>query len=116
VPLAQRARIVRWKPSAASPVRHIYQSYLNLGMLADAAENEVYTMRGEQSPQHDHDPDGHGRWSAEPARGRQSDPDDLRKLMQVRAINALLRTQAKELRLYWDTPEKDVERTQGPPD
>lgn len=88
---------------------HLYQTYLNLGMLADATENDVYseseakkllTTIGALMDKVD----------KQLARVAESatDAEDKKKLDQVRELTALLRTQARELRAYWDTPEKDT--------
>jgi len=89
---------------------HLYQSYLNIGMLADAVENEVYT-------------DGEAKKllatvtslmdtvDVQLTRLNEAieDAEDRKRLAQVRQLTALLRAQAKELRGYWDVPAKDVE-------
>ena len=89
---------------------HLYQTYLNLGLLADAAEKGVYN-----------DADARKMLAmltalietvdqqlVKFARGGM-EPDDRRKLERVRGLTALLRTQASELRAYWDTPATDKE-------
>ncbi|MBL8800163.1 MAG: hypothetical protein JNM56_40145 [Planctomycetia bacterium] len=89
---------------------HLYQSYLNIGMLADAVENEVYT-------------DGEAKKllatvtslmdtvDVQLTRLNEAieDAEDRKRLGQVRELTALLRAQARELRGYWDVPAKDVE-------
>jgi len=89
---------------------HLYQSYLNIGMLADAVENEVYT-----------DVEAKKLLGTVTAlmetvdlqltrlNDTLDDAEDRKRLIQVRQLAGLLRTQAKELRGYWDVPAKDVE-------
>lgn len=89
---------------------HLYQSYLNIGMLADAVENEVYTdaeakkLLGTVTALMD-------TVDLQLTRLNESitDAEDQKRLGQVRQLTALLRIQAKELRGYWDVPAKDVE-------
>jgi hypothetical protein len=87
---------------------HLYQTYLNIGLLADAVEGEVYevaeakTMLAtvvnltsaveEQLVQ---------------LAKQDVDGDDKKLVEQARQIAALLQTQTKELKGYWDTKDKD---------
>jgi hypothetical protein len=89
---------------------HLYQSYLNIGMLADAAENDVYG-----------DEDSRKLLTTILAWMKNVDQqlailaeanleaEDQKKVAQVRQLTGLLRTQAEELRAYWETPEADKE-------
>src|SRR5262249_15611171 len=84
---------------------HLDQTYLNIGLLADATEKDAYS-----------DEDARKIlttitvWvdNIDQQLGRLSDagidPEDQKKIAQVRSLTGLLRTQAKELRAYWDTP------------
>jgi hypothetical protein len=89
---------------------HLYQSYLNIGMLADAVENEVYTdaeakrLLGTVTSLMD-------TVDLQLTRLNEAldDAEDRKRLTQVRQLTGLLRTQAKELRGYWDVPAKDME-------
>jgi hypothetical protein len=88
---------------------HLYQSYLNIGLLADAAENDVYS-----------DADAKKllatilAWmdniDGQLTRLTESglDPDNQKSVARVRQVAALLRTQARELRAYWDTADSDT--------
>jgi hypothetical protein len=88
---------------------HLYQTYLNLGMLADATENDVYSESEAKnllktvSALMDKVDIQLGR-----VLESSTDPEDKKKLEQVRDLTKLLRAQARELRAYWDTPEKDT--------
>jgi hypothetical protein len=88
---------------------HLYQTYLNLGMLADTTENDVYSESEAKnllktvSALMDRVDIQLGR-----VLESSTDPEDKKKLEQVRDLTKLLRAQAKELRAYWDTPEKDT--------
>jgi hypothetical protein len=83
---------------------HLYQSYLNIGLLADARESEVYTQAQAE------------KLLDSVARMLESGDGELARLLKdglkdedkedverARQLNALLRTQARELKLYWHT-------------
>jgi hypothetical protein len=87
---------------------HLYQSYLNIGLLADGVEGEVYT------------PDQARKLLATvaglmdaverqlarlPSAGL--GPAERRHIARTSDVLALLRTQAKELRAYWDSGKKE---------
>jgi hypothetical protein len=86
---------------------HLYQSHLNIGLIADAVEKDLYTA-------------DQGRKLLEGIAGlldavgkklqrlpRDTLPADEHKYLEsARAIEKLLRTQIDELRKYWDTGEK----------
>jgi hypothetical protein len=88
---------------------HLYQTYLNLGMLADATDGDVYNESDAKNLLKtitvlmDKVDTQLGR-----VLESSTDPEDKKKLEQVRDLTKLLRVQAKELRAYWDTPEKDT--------
>lgn len=89
---------------------HLYQSYLNIGMLADAAENEVYGADDAKKllttilAWMDNVDQQLVRLAE-----TNLEPDDKKRVTQVRQLTTLLRTQAKELRAYWDVPESDAD-------
>ncbi len=89
---------------------HLYQSYLNIGMLADATENEVYNSDDAKKLL-----STILAWMENVDQQLQRlaavtlEPDDQKKVGQVRELTTLLRMEAKELRAYWDTPETDME-------
>lgn len=84
----------------------LHQSYLNIGLLADAVENETYTeaearkLLGTIVSLMD---------AAEKQieQGAKTDlaAEDAKKLARGREVLILLRAQASELRAYWDTQE-----------
>ncbi len=88
---------------------HLYQTYLNLGLLADATENDVYseteakrlltTLSGMMDTV-----DQQLTRVLETV----TDPEDQKRLTRVRQLTTLLRTQARELKAYWDTPEANA--------
>jgi hypothetical protein len=88
---------------------HLYQTYLNLGMLADATDGDVYNESDAKNLLKtitvlmDKVDTQLGR-----VLEASTDPEDKKKLEQVRDLTKLLRAQARELRAYWDTPEKDT--------
>jgi len=93
---------------------HLYQSYLNIGFLADAAENEVYSLAEARKLLTT-------VVSLIDTVERQLvrlpeaalDADDARKLARIRQVVVLLRTQTQELRACWDTPETQKATRQG---
>jgi hypothetical protein len=87
---------------------HLYQSYLNLGLLADAVESEVYTREqardmlatiGSTMDTVD----------KQLARIPPSHLGDAEKkhLERVHELLALLKTQTRELKAYWDTEKQE---------
>jgi len=89
---------------------HLYQSYLNIGMLADAAENDVYSTDDAKKLLTTilawmDNVDGQLVRLAD----ANLEPDDQKRVTQVRQLTTLLRAQAKELRAYWEAPESDAE-------
>ncbi len=87
---------------------HLYQTYLNVGLLADAVDGEVYdkdearglldTVAGlttELEQQLD-------RVSRQTVKA-----DEKKTLEQARQVTASLRTQMRELRSYWEKGDKD---------
>lgn len=87
---------------------HLHQGYLNIGLLADAQENDAYEPADAKKVLGNvlallDNVDQQIRRLAK----NSLDDDDRKRLAQATAISALLRLQAKELGAYWDTPEKD---------
>jgi hypothetical protein len=86
---------------------HLYQSFLNLGLLADAREREVYT---EQEAEKLLDSVVRMIESVDRRLGQLSDDgfkeEDREAVEQARELSGLLRTQARELRAYWQTGDK----------
>jgi len=96
-----------WKALGGLTRAHLYQNYLSIGMLADAVEEDLYTV-------------AQGRTyltsltqimeeveldlSRLPETGLR--PEERQVLGKVREVLVLLRAQTRELRAYWDTGEK----------
>jgi hypothetical protein len=87
---------------------HLYQTYMNLGLLADAVEKEVYTpatgrkLLEEVTTLTDAVEQQLARVPEEALTA-----EERRSLERVYRVLTLLRTQAKELRLYWDTEAEE---------
>jgi hypothetical protein len=86
---------------------HLYQTYLNLGLLADAVENEVYTP--DQGKKLLDEINGlmdtaERQLSQVPPAALK--PEERKALERVRAVHAQLRAQSKELRAYWDSEDE----------
>jgi hypothetical protein len=87
---------------------HLYQSYLNLGLLADAVESEVYT------PEQARDmlaTVGGTMEAVEKHLDRlprsRLDEAEREQLDRARELIGLLRTQTRELKAYWDTDKQE---------
>jgi hypothetical protein len=87
---------------------HLYQTYLNVGLLADSVEGDVYekeearklldTIAGLTSAV-EQQLDRVGRQTLK--------EDEKQALEQARQITANLRTQMRELRTYWEKDDKE---------
>src|SRR5262249_33573625 len=87
---------------------HLYQTYLNIGLLADGVEGEVYTVaEAEQSLDAVTDlmQNVERQLRALAAAGLKE--DDQKTLEKNRKLAGLLSDQAKELRAYWKTNDKE---------
>ncbi len=86
---------------------HLYQTYLNIGMLADSVENEVYSPE-EGLKLLDTVSAMIATVDAQMARLSSTNikAEDKQALEQTRQLVALLRVQTTELRAYWQTGEK----------
>jgi|SRR5579884_1039291 len=87
---------------------HLYQTYLNLGLLADGVEKEVYTT--DQGKKVLEEITGlmdtvDRQLSLVPPAALKA--DDRKALERIRTVHAQLRTQARELREYWTTDDKE---------
>jgi hypothetical protein len=86
---------------------HLYQTYLNLGLLADAVEGEVYTV-AEAKKLLDTVNDLVDTVDRQLTRvSADLKDEDEKTLERTKQLTALLRTQSRELRAYWQTNEKD---------
>lgn len=86
---------------------HLYQTYLNIGMLADAWENDVYTDAEAKDllTKITGVVDRVDRQLADASKSG-LEGDDLKAVERTRELTALLRTQARELKAYWETGDK----------
>jgi hypothetical protein len=89
---------------------HLHQGYLNIGLLADAQENDIYSPEDAKKVLSTitgllDNVDGQIAKLTEANLG----DADRKQLELARKVGTQLRTQAKELRAYWDTPDKDKE-------
>ncbi|MBI1832332.1 MAG: hypothetical protein HYR84_12890 [Planctomycetes bacterium] len=87
---------------------HLYQSHLNIGLLADAVESETYSVE-----------DGENNLKSvvelmkmvdgQLAKVSKSglEPEDQESVRQIQTVNALLRLQVDSLRAYWATGEAE---------
>lgn len=87
---------------------HLYQTHLNIGLLADGTESEVYTIAEAKKLLQTltallNRVDGQLTKVGE--QGLR--PDDQKSLARTRQLSALLRTQAVELKAYWDTGDRE---------
>ena len=86
---------------------HLYQTYLNVGLLADAVEGEVYEVADATKMLATIE----GLTAAVAAQlaqlARQDvEGEDSKLVEQARQITVLLQTQEKELKSYWQTSDK----------
>ena len=87
---------------------HLYQTHMSIGLLADAAESDVYTTE-----EADKLLDGitgmmdtvEKELAALP--DASLTPQDRQALLKVKDLTGVLHTQAAELRAYWNTGEKE---------
>jgi hypothetical protein len=105
-PITPRAKIDFLEALGSLSATHLYQSHLNIGLLADGVESGTYTVaEAEESLK----PviDMMKQADARLARLAKSelDAEDRRSIQQIQAVSALLRLQADALRAYWATGE-----------
>ena len=87
---------------------HLYQGFLNIGLLADARESEVYTAAEAEKLL-----DSVTRMldTVDRHLARMLDDglkeEDKEAIEHARQLGGLLRAQARELRAYWQTGDKD---------
>jgi hypothetical protein len=86
---------------------HLYQSHLNIGLLADAVESGTYTSaEAEESLKPVLDMMKLVETRLTSVARSELDAEDRRSIQQIQAVSALLRLQADALRAYWATGEK----------
>jgi hypothetical protein len=87
---------------------HLYQGFLNIGLLADARESEVYT---EAEAEKLLDSVTRMLDTVDRRLARMLDDsmneEDKEAVEHARQLGGLLRTQARELRAYWQTGDKE---------
>jgi hypothetical protein len=87
---------------------HLYQSHLNIGLLADAVESETYTVEDAEKNLKavvDLMKLVDGQLAKVTKAGL--DAEDKESVRQIQAVNAMLRLQVDALRDYWATGEMD---------
>jgi hypothetical protein len=90
---------------------HLYQSYLNIGLTADAVARDVYKIEEGKELL-----DGVSRMmdvvERQLAQLPESElqPEERRHLDKVRRLLSLLRSAVKELKSFWDTGDEDYVR------
>jgi hypothetical protein len=118
-PRLQQADLkARVQPKAAEPLletvgsltaANLYQTYLGLGLLADGMEKDIYTATEARKLLATLTALLDSVDAQLAIVGKSSlDAEDRQMVERSGQLAALLRTQAKELRAYWDTPESDL--------
>jgi hypothetical protein len=85
---------------------HLYQTHLNIGLVADGVESEIYTVEeAEQNLQSivammKQVEEQHAKLAKSGL-----DADDQESLRQLQAVSAMLHLQVESLRAYWTTGE-----------
>jgi hypothetical protein len=108
IPLTKTARERFLSALGMLSAAHVYQTYLNIGLLADGVENEAYTKAQAEEmlatvvgllDQADRQLD----------KVRQSDldEDDQGNVQRIQDLTLLLRRQASSLRAYWATGDRE---------
>ncbi len=90
---------------------HLYQSYLNIGLLADGVEKEVYAL-DEAEKMLGSVTDLMNLVEGQLAKVRQTglEPDDHASLERIKAVTALLRLQTETLQAYWVSGDMEEAR------
>jgi hypothetical protein len=85
---------------------HLYQSYLNIGLLADGVESEAYTVKeAEDTLRSINDIIDQVDGQLQKLAKGGLEPDDVASIEQIKTANAVLRLQSKCLETYWRTGE-----------
>jgi hypothetical protein len=87
---------------------HLYQSYLNIGLIADGVAKDVYKVEEgkELLETVTRMMDTVERQLAQLPEA-ELQPEERRHLEKARRVLSLLRSQGKELKAYWDTGEEE---------
>jgi hypothetical protein len=86
----------------------VYQTYLNIGLLADGVENEVYTKaQAEEMLTTVVGLLDQGDRQLDTVRQTELDADDQANVLRIQGLTVLLRRQASALRAYWATGDRE---------
>jgi hypothetical protein len=91
---------------------HLFQSYLNIGLLADGVESEAYTTKQAEETMRSIE-NMMDQVDAQLGKLTKTtlEPDDHAALEQIKAVAVMLRLQAKFLQDYWKSGDQaDAER------
>jgi len=107
-PLGKAARERFLAALGSMSAAHVYQTYLNIGLLADGVESEAYTKaQAEEMLATVGAMIGMVDRQLDKIREMDLEGDDKDNIEEVQAIVELLRRQASALRAYWATGESE---------
>lgn len=110
-PAASSEREVFLEALGSLSAAHLFQSYLNIGLLADGVESEVYTTKqAEDTLASISEMMDNAEANLTKLTKLGLDPEDNAALEQVRTATELLRLQSKYLKNYWQTGDKEEVR------
>jgi hypothetical protein len=106
VPLVEVPRTDFLEALGSLSATHLYQTHLNIGLLADGVESETYSVE-EAEKNLKSVVEMMETVEAQQARLAKSglEPDDLDSMRQIQAVSAMLHLQIDALRAYWKTEE-----------
>src|ERR1019366_2779960 len=85
---------------------HLYQTHLNIGLLADGVESETYTIEeAEKNLKSVVEMMKHVEAQQTRLATSGLDPDDQDSIREIQAVSAMLHLQIDSLRAYWATEE-----------
>jgi cob(I)alamin adenosyltransferase len=88
---------------------NLYQTHLNIGLLADALEVDLYELaQAQEMLQLIGGLLAASDKQLETLAGQPLDPEDKKGLERARQIHTLLREQIQELQAYWKSNEKEA--------
>jgi len=99
------------KTMAVLTVGHLYQGYLNIGLLADGREGGAFEKAEavQVLAEVTNTLQIVDRQLAK-LLGQGLDSEDQKDVQHVRKLGSLLRVQARELKAYWDNPDEEQKR------
>jgi hypothetical protein len=116
-PLAQPAKVVPLTRTARErflaalgmlSAAQVYQTYLNIGLLADGVESEAYTKaQAEEMLATVVGLLDQGDRQLDAIRQTDLDADDRQNVQRIQGLTVLLRRQASALRAYWATGDRE---------